>query len=331
MTELINDVPLERAYGRVVTSLLFINSNASLHLGEASPPTIPNLHSFIEKTLPDFQSHAANKVHNGWQNGMDAYINKDFSKAHTAFQLAADTNPDFQAAKDLTASSLNLEQSTTSSQSGASNTMTIAGVSITLWQLVIVIVILLAMVLLMITLLLGRSRRRSLKSDLLEADRQATIEARQIAEMKVAQRAKAQKLLDEQIMHPSLVLVPAQPAASRLPCPRCGELVPRDVNYCSNCRLMLSPPRASVHLPIPPQMATRSIVPSPSMPQLPIVAPVPVVSPAASSQTKPIEELKTPPDKNNVQIESSSKKSVSDEQPQSNLVERPSKLINRRL
>ncbi|GAC1647531.1 MAG: hypothetical protein NVS4B12_15350 [Ktedonobacteraceae bacterium] len=33
-----------------------------------------------------------------------------------------------------------------------------------------------------------------------------------------------------------------------LPCPKCGESVPRDANYCSNCLLLLSPPASEVHL-----------------------------------------------------------------------------------
>lgn len=263
----------------------FINSNgqlASLHLVEASQPTVPNLHSFIEKTIPDFQSHAANKVHNGWQNGMDAYINKDFSKAHTEFQLAADANPDFQAAKDLAVSSLNLEQSPTSNQSGASNTMTIAGVSISLWQLVIAIVLLLAIVLLMITLLFGRSRRRALKADLLEADRQATIEAQQIAEK---ERAKAQQSSYDQPMQQSPILVPAQSVASQLPCPRCGELVPKDANYCSNCRLLLSPSESGFHLRA--QVVSQPSGSARSLADLPTVPPSVPTMPAASIAEQP--------------------------------------------
>jgi serine/threonine protein phosphatase PrpC len=198
--------------------------------------------------------------------------------------------------------------------------MTIAGVSITLWQLVIVIVILLAMVLLMITLLLGRSRRRSLKSDLLEADRQATIEAQQIAEkerakaqqiaeMDAAQWAKAQQSSYDQPMQQSPVLVPAQSVTSQLPCPRCGELVPKDANYCSKCCLLLSPSESGFHLraqvisqhtgsalsladqptmppPSAPAMPAASIAEQPTMP--PPSAPA---MPAASIAEQPTVEI----------------------------------------
>ncbi len=262
----------------------FINGSGqltSLHLAGASQPTTPSLQSFIERKLSDMPSHAVNNVHEGWQNGMDAYFNKDFSKAHTEFQIAANANPNFQAAKDLAVSSLNLEQSTPPNQSGASNTMTIAGVSISLWQLVIAIVLLLAIVLLMITLLLGRSRQRSLKADLLEADRQATIEAQQIAEkerakaqqiaeMDAVQWAKAQQSSYDQPMPQSPVLVPAQSVVSQLPCPRCGELLPKDANYCPNCRLLLSPSESGFHLRAQvisqPSGSARSLADLPTMP-----------------------------------------------------------------
>ena len=205
-----------------------INTNGqltSLHLADASSQqTSTNIQSFISKTIPSFKSHSANNVHDGWQRGMDAYSNKDFTKAHTEFQIAADANPNFQAAKDFAVSSLNLENSNNSGQSNSSNTITIAGVSIPLWQLVIVIVLLLAVVLLVITLLLGRSRQRSLEADLEEAARRATIDAPQIAEMErakaqqiaeieAAQRATTQQSLYEQPIQHSPVLVPTQPGA----------------------------------------------------------------------------------------------------------------------
>lgn len=262
-----------------------INTNgqlASLHLASPSgSQTTTNLQSFIEKTIPDFQSHTPNKVHDGWQSGIDAYTNKNFSKAHTEFQIAANANSSFQAAKDFAASSLKLEQSATLDQSIPLSTINIGGISIRLWQLVIAIVLMLAVVLLVITLLLGQSRQQSLEADLKEADRQATIEALQIAEMERAkaqqiaeieavQRANAQQPPYEQPIQHSPVLVPAQSAASRLPCPRCGELVPRDANYCSNCRLLLSPSESGLHLRAQaisqPAGSARSLADQPTMP-----------------------------------------------------------------
>ncbi len=263
----------------------FINSHGqlmSLHLaGTSSKPTTLSLQSFIKQTLADLQSPLANQAHDGWQNGIDAYLNKDFPKASTEFQIAAHANPSFQAAQDLAVSSLNLEKNATPNQSSPSNLITIAGVSITLWQLALAIVLLLAMVLLMITVLLGHSRKQSLKADLLEADRQATIEAQQIAEMErakaqqlaemeSAQRAKTQQFSYDQPIQQSPVLVPAQLAASQLSCPRCGELVPRDANYCSNCRLLLSPSESGLHLRAQiisqPTGSARSLADQPTMP-----------------------------------------------------------------
>ena len=289
----------------------FINSNGqliSLYLAETNnQPTTSNLQSFIKQNLTDLQSPLANQVHDGWQNGINAYMNKDFSKASTEFQRAAQANPSFQAAKDLAVSSLNLEKNATSNQSSPSNLITIAGVSITLWQLALAIILLLAVVLLLITVLLGRSRKQSLKADLLEADRQATIEAQQIAEMErakaqqiaemeSAQRAKTQQFSYDQPIQPSPVLVPAQLAASQLPCPRCGELVPRDANYCSNCRLLLSPSESGLHLRVQaisqPAGPACSLADQPTM--LPSVPAMPVASIAEQPTMPPPSVLATP-------------------------------------
>jgi len=273
----------------------------SLHLANASgKQTSPDIQSFISKTIPSFQSHSANPVHDGWQHGMDAYGNKDFAKAHTQFQIAADANPHFQAAKSFAVSSLNLENGNQSGQSNSSNTITIAGVPILLWQLVIAIVLLLAVVLLVITLLLGRSRQRSLEVDLQEAARRATIDAPQIAEMERAkaqqiaeqetvQRTTTQQSLYEQPIQHSPVLVPTQSGAARLPCPRCGELVPWDANYCPNCRLLLSPSDSGLHLRAQvvsqPAVSARSHTDQPTMP------PPPPAMPVASIAEQPTVEI----------------------------------------
>ncbi len=81
-----------------------------------------------------------------------------------------------------------------------------------------------------------------------EATRRATIEAQQIAEMEAAPHAKAVQPQYEQPAQQGPVLMPVQPAVPQLPCPRCGELVPREANYCSHCLLLLSPLESGLHL-----------------------------------------------------------------------------------
>src|SRR5260370_23985113 len=116
---------------------------------------------------------------------MDAYSKADFTTAYKDFQIAASANPSFQAAKDLAALSLHPTNNSSEGQSNPSNTITIAGVSIALWQLVIAVVALLAVVLLVVTLLLGRSqtrRQRVLGEGWKESVQWATMKVRQIVE-----------------------------------------------------------------------------------------------------------------------------------------------------
>jgi tRNA A-37 threonylcarbamoyl transferase component Bud32 len=95
--------------------------------------------------------------------------------------------------------------------------------------------------------------------------------------------------------------------------------------------LLLSPSGASIHLPITPQIATGSIIPTRSVPEQPKIPPVPVAPvTSASGQANSI-ELKTPPDKNDVSVEPPSKKNVAEAQAQSNPVAGLSKPVNRRL
>jgi len=319
-----------------------INSNGQLTGLHLKVPSANNdIQAFINTTIPGLTSHPPNKVHDAWQQSLDAYSQGDLKTALTRFQIAATANPSFQGANIFAAPSNPASRNSGEGQPHSTNTITIAGVSIALWQLVIVIVALLAVLLLMINL--RRARHQwALKAVLEEADRRARIDASQIAEMErakaqqmvdmeAAQRAQTQQSLYGQPMQQSSVLVPRQPAAAQLPCPRCGKLMPREAKYCSNCSLLLSPSGASIHPPIPPQIVTGSIVPTRSVPEQPKIPPVPVAPvTSASGQVKSI-ELKTPPDKNDVSVEPSSKKSVEEEQAQNNPVARLSKPINRRL
>jgi serine/threonine protein phosphatase PrpC len=248
-----------------------INSHGQLtglHL-EVSPAS-NNVQTFIQNTIPGFNSHSSNSVHDGWQHGMDAYNKRDFKTAHAQFQMAADANPSFQAAKLLAASSNTSSSNNSKGQSNPTNTITIAGTSIVLWQLVFVIIALLAVLLLAITFLRTR-HQRTLKADLHEAHQRARIDAPQIAEM---ERAKTtQQSLSAQPTQPNPVLIPAQPATTHLPCPRCGKLVPCEANYCSECRLFLALSESGKHLRPEaisnPAVSNRMLVDQPTPPAMP--------------------------------------------------------------
>src|SRR5260370_6305844 len=129
------------------------------------------------------------------------------------------------ALRAITAMSSNRQWHQIIGQSNPSNTITTAGVSIALWQLVIVIVALLAVLLLVITLLLSRSRVRhqqSLEADLAEAERRARIDAQQIvereggkkaqqkAEVEGGQRAQGKQMAYEQPKKQRSSLVPKE-------------------------------------------------------------------------------------------------------------------------
>ncbi|HEX3643783.1 MAG TPA: protein phosphatase 2C domain-containing protein, partial [Ktedonobacteraceae bacterium] len=282
-----------------------INSNGQLTDVHLKAPSANNdIQAFINTTIPGLTSHPSSKVHDAWQQSMDAYSQGDLKTALTQFQIAATANPSFQGANIFAAPSKPSGRNTGEGQSNpTTNTISIAGVPIALWQLVIVIVALLAVLLLMITLLRAR-HQRALKADLEEANRRATIDAPQIAEMERAkaqqmvdmeavQRAQAQQGVYEQPTQQSPVLVPAQPAAAMLPCPRCGELVPREAKYCSKCRLLLSPSESGMHLRPQavsrPAVSNRSVTDQPTL--LPPSAPPAPAMPAASIADQPTLEI----------------------------------------
>src|SRR5437879_5541009 len=115
----------------------------------------------------------------------------------------------------------------------------------------------------------------------------------QMVDMDAVQRAQAQQAVYDQPTQQRPVLVPAQPAAAMLPCPRCGELVPREAKYCSKCRLLLSPSESGMHLR--PQAVSRPTVsnrPLTDQPTLlpPSAPPVPAM-PAASIADQPTLEI----------------------------------------
>ncbi len=141
-------------------------------------------------------------------------------------------------------------------------TFVVPGTSVALewWQWMTLALLLLILVILL-TALVIRSRRaqtsRLSKAEWDEAERRSVIEAQQIETMAAARRAwEEHQLAAEQ------PIVPIQQqglqekmgmrkTAPDLHCPRCGEFIAKDANYCPNCRLRLTHSESGPHLRIP--------------------------------------------------------------------------------
>ena len=127
-------------------------------------------------------------------------------------------------------------------------------------------------------------RKRVLQLELAEAERRATIEAERIAEMEAAQRTWAQAPASPE-QHATLQTEPenhGQPKTN-LRCPRCGESVVPDANYCTNCRLLLSPTESGLHLRVRPGAAA---TPAP-VASVRSIAEQPTLIPASSIAEQP--------------------------------------------
>jgi serine/threonine protein phosphatase PrpC len=273
-----------------------INSNGQLidlHLKGSS--TSNDIQTFIKQKIAG--SLSPNQVQDEWQRGMNAYDQGDLRTAREQFQLAATANPSFQAEQILTPPATLAGSHSGNDQTNSANTITIAGLSIALWQLVLVIIGLLAVLLLLITFLRAR-HQRALANDLAEAAQRATIDAQQIAamerakaqqiaKMEATQQAKTQQPLYQQPTQESLALAPTQPIIEQLPCPRCGEIIPTGANYCSNCRLLLSLTESGMHLRS--QVASRPAAPNHALSDQPTLPTPPM--PATSIPEQPTLEI----------------------------------------
>ncbi len=151
----------------------------------------------------------------------------------------------------------------------------------------IVGLLVLLVLLLLFSLLTNRTRtqrKRVLQLELAEAERQATIEAQRIAEMEAAQRVWAQTSASpSQNTIPQAELVNHGQPQANLRCPRCGESVVPDANYCTNCRLLLSPTESGLHLRVRPGAASASAHVASPLP----IAEQPTLVPANSIAEQP--------------------------------------------
>ena len=269
-------------------------------------PSATDLQAFVNTTVPP--SHGPNPVHDNWNKGVDAYFQKNYSAAHTAFAAAVAANPDFQAARDFdtlsqTALAGNGQSTTTSTPSTSQvPAITINGVPISYRVLVIVLSLLVLVGLLVLASILSARIRKqrvrhqlALKADLAEAEHRATLEVQRIHHnartVNVQQHmpAESQRILPLQQNIPSRNRVPQSiPVQQNIPsrnveeiiklsalpelrCPRCGTAVRKEARYCPNCQLSLTP--AGTSLPQQGQAYSPSAVPAYSTSGMPLSVP----------------------------------------------------------
>jgi len=105
-----------------------INSNGQLTGLHLKAPSANNdIQAFINTTIPGLTSHPPNKVHDAWQQSLDAYSQGDLKTARTQFQIAATANPSFQGANIFAAPSNPAGSNSGEGQPNPTNTITIAG------------------------------------------------------------------------------------------------------------------------------------------------------------------------------------------------------------
>ena len=242
------------------------------------PPTIAPVHT--------------NPVYENWKTGINSYYQGDLLTARTAFQRAASGNALFAtpgAFVQLINSRLN-KKTSSSPQGSSSITVKFFGIQLTIpdkGMLIVLILAVLAVLLVLVVVLLIRARllrRRRVLKDYAEAERRAEWEAQRITAMEDAQNQQDRQWAASSPSSPSLpAFAPGRVRTSPLaqstnvPCPNCGAPVKPDDNFCSNCRMVLSPSESGYHMraikpPAPPvQQSPAPVVPSRSIAEQPTI------------------------------------------------------------
>jgi serine/threonine protein phosphatase PrpC len=215
----------------------------------------------------------SNLVNTNWKNGIAAYYGiapsfarPDFPQAANYFHNAATANPNnsFQGATDFENAarskfSVNASPTATSSPSSGSGFLGI-NLPIQSWQLTLLLLALLVVVSLLLSRTIGARmrRRRALEDEFNDAERRAAVVAQEIEAMEASQRAWAQQRTATS-EHPTVPMrqglqdkTTVRKSTGDLRCPRCGESVVPDANYCPKCRLLLSPTESGLHLRVRP-------------------------------------------------------------------------------
>ena len=248
-------------------------------------------------SVPELKVTHANPVQNAWKSGISAYFGRNYAAASTDFQTAANANVLFEGAKQFKV--LSDDQIAASKQkspvSGGSEQpikVNFLGITFTFPDMralaLLGCVVFGVLLLLVIALLIrGRTRRRRVFKDYNEAERRAEQDAQRIAAMEAAQGAQRSAQASQAAAQPPFAAggaIGASPVAvGDLRCPNCGNPVMRGDNFCSNCRMVLSPSESGHHMRVMPLPAQP---PEQSSPVLP-----PQYSPVRSIAEQPTIEM----------------------------------------
>jgi len=277
-----------------------------LYLSNASAMKVDDILRFVTVDMGKILG-ASNLVHDNWKSGMDAfYKTHTMTTAHTDFTKAFAANPQFEGAQRFAALSLNTQplniqarkaNDDTASQGPASllnGSVQVAGITVPYWVLAaIAAVFLLFIVIFLIFWFRGLSRRRRkriLDAELADAEGRATVAAQHIAEIEATQQSNGVQYangVNSTFAAPMPLQYspvrqmsagsqdPLSSSAVGLHCPRCGEEVVLDANFCANCRLQLSTTESGMHLRVmPPRSpAPGSATPVSSVPPSSLVPP----------------------------------------------------------
>jgi serine/threonine protein phosphatase PrpC len=251
-----NRLPLNGAMEPGTPIVNALGELTGLHLsGSNKPASLKDITALMQKQPELKPPLIRNVVHDNWDTGITDFYQQNLPAAHAAFQSAATANPQFQGAQSFAqrtlVASTGGSENARSPSTGTSSGLTFLGISLPL-VLSILGLIVLVVLLILTSLKFGRARarRRALKVEYAEAERQATLEAQRIKEMEAAQqRTWAQPATSAQSAPQGGLRTSPLPD---LRCPRCGTFVPQGASFCSNCRLQLSPTESGKHLAVSP-------------------------------------------------------------------------------
>ncbi len=208
-----------------------------LPVGVASVADLADwVHSQPELKIPQPATHV-NPVHDAWKNGITTYYQGKYAAANTFFQAAAKSNALFQAPQVFEQLIAN-RQANAGNEGNSNQPITISFLGLNLRDLTIVVFAVLGVLLGLVIVLLirARTRRRRGRQEYDEAERRAELEAQRIAAMESRQN----------------------PHVNDLRCPNCGQPVMKGDDFCSNCRMALSPSESDYHVRLAPQPLVRT-------------------------------------------------------------------------
>ena len=239
-------------------------ANASESVPTPTPSTPPSI-------LPVHN----NMVYENWKTGIASYYQGDYITARTAFQQAEKGNALFETPLAFTQLIINRLNKIKSQEAQPSSSITIKflGVQLTIpdksMLIALILAVLAVLLVLAVTLLLRARflRRRRVLKDYAEADRRANIEAQRIKAMEGAQGQQPQWAPSSPAFSGGRIKTSPLSLAAPVPCPNCGAAVKPDDNFCSNCRIALSPSESGYHIramkpPLPPIQHSPAPLPS---------------------------------------------------------------------